>query len=146
VETVFSSGNCALDQNVIATDVRVHNIKDDDIRKFFKIATNTCAYDIDAILALHQNYVNNLSINQATPLIKKIFTIDGVTIDGLIPTIDEGLQGISISASNDGIKTIYTLVTSHMLVPDDDVLSTGYFNSFIQHTTRANDTNPIPTK
>lgn len=140
VETVLTDGSCGLGDNTLATIVDYHSIKDDDINKFLRIGPS-CIYDINQIRATHNNFVRNLAIRQTTPLIKKIFTVDGIDINGPIPTIDQGLQNISISSNNAGVRTTYTLGTSHMLLPDPDVYSRSYGNVGIQGPSRANGIN-----
>lgn len=140
-ESILVTGNCN-SGNTLSLDVQSINITDQDITKFLKIANNSCIFDNNAIAKLHTNYAKNLGASQKEPLIKRVFTIQGLLKDSL--GIKDGLQGISISADENGVKSTYTFGTTHFLLPDPDIYSDVRDNINILDWARSNDINASP--
>lgn len=116
VETVMQSGSCPGPQ-VLRFNVNAQNITDQTIDVIKRIDPNSqCSYDLTTIEKVHKSFVQNLSLNQNVPLVRKSFTIDGIDI-AKTPTIDDGLLGVKITVGDNGVKTTYTFGTTEMKIP-----------------------------
>jgi hypothetical protein len=139
-ESVEVNGTCN-SGNTLELKVEPLDIGDKDITKFLKLANNTCVFDDLAIHKLHEIYATNLGISQTTPLLKRTFTVGGIPNTTL--GINDGLQSISITIDESGVKSTYTFGTTHFLLPDPEVyanLSNINLNQFID----SNDINGAP--
>ncbi|MFM9826690.1 hypothetical protein [Flavobacterium sp.] len=109
--------------------VNYQNISDDSLKILTK-ANQICEYNTKQIQTIHEEFVQNLTVDLTEPSISKSFKIAGVDVEGYTPTIENGLLNIDISVDDKGVFSTYEFGTRLMILPNIETFTFGReFNS-----------------
>lgn len=109
--------------------VNYQNISDDSLKVLTK-RNQICEYNTSQIKTIHEEFVQNLTVDLTEPSISKSFKIAGVDLEGYTPTIEKGLLNIDISVDDKGVFSSYEFGTRLMILPNIETFTFGReFNS-----------------
>jgi len=107
-------------QNTMETDYYTMDISRDSV-KFLNQLTSQCELPPEKITEIHAFLSKNLNFSISTEFRTRQYSIYGVTLPNKI-SIKDGLQELSVTVSNEGVKTNITIGDSLFTPPSQDYL------------------------